>query len=75
MTEQKLPEITFTEKEQKIFDVLFSYGGIDGAHHKDWCIDQVFRILLQDKYEDFVKHYKAGDDGPDTYSYDEGIAP
>jgi hypothetical protein len=24
---------------------ILTYGGIDGAHHKDWVLDQVTRIL------------------------------
>lgn len=26
-------------------DWITRYGGIDGAHHKDWVLDQVARIL------------------------------
>jgi len=76
-----------------------SYGGIDGAHHKQWLIDQVARILngaaieivearwdggtseyrirvvASDKYAAWVKWMKAGEDGPETYTWDEGIAP
>lgn len=51
------------------------YGGIDGAHHKQWVIDQMVRVLTGDGYEQWVKDQKAGGDGPDTYSWDEGIAP
>lgn len=43
-----LPD-TFTEaswtKEQWAIQFISSYGGIDGAHHKDWVLDQVSRIL------------------------------
>lgn len=28
-----------------------------------------------DAYLEWVKYMKAGEDGPDTYTYDEGIAP
>lgn len=51
------------------------YGGIDGAHHKDWVIDQMVRILTGDQYEQTIENAKAGEDGPDTYSWDVGIAP
>lgn len=51
------------------------YGPIDGAHHKDWVIDQMVRALTGDKYEQFVREIKAGDDGPETYEWNEGIAP
>jgi len=51
------------------------YGGIDGGHHKTWVIDQMVRILLGEKYETFVKEYCDGEDGPNTYEWEEGIAP
>lgn len=51
------------------------YGGIDGDHHKAWVIDQIVRILSGDSYEELVKNAKSGEDGPDTYGWDEGIAP
>ena len=76
------------------------YGGYDGAHHKDWVLDQVARIIHDtevivslakwenghkeyrfdlaeppQKYWDWVAKLKDGEDGPDTYSYEFGIAP
>jgi hypothetical protein len=76
------------------------YGGIDGAHHKQWVLDQVARILLgtpvnvtlakwenghqeeryhvgepSAEYTAWVADLRAGEDGPNTYDYDEGIAP
>lgn len=76
------------------------YGGIDGAHHKDWVLDQVARVLNgtevivkeakweggyaelrvslgepSQRYLDWVTEIKFGEDGPDTYGYDEGVAP
>ena len=51
------------------------YGGIDGGHHKQWVIDQVMRELLADDYDDWVKDMCDGDEGENTYDWDEGIAP
>lgn len=56
-------------------DLIRDYRGIDGAHHKDWLTDQVTRMLTGDGYDTFVAEACAGEDGPDTYSWDEGIAP
>ena len=28
---------------------IWMYGGVDGAHHKDWTMDQVVRITLGTK--------------------------
>lgn len=51
------------------------YGGIDGAHHKDWVIDQMVRALTGAGYGAFVTAARAGDDGPDTYAWNTGTAP
>jgi hypothetical protein len=55
--------------------VLLDYGQTDGAHHKQWAIDQAVRALAGPYYEDLIAAYKAGEDGEDTYEWDEGIAP
>jgi hypothetical protein len=56
-------------------DLAVSFGGIDGAHHKSWVIDQMVRALAGPEYEAIVRDSKAGEDGPETYSWDEGVAP
>lgn len=56
-------------------DTIIQYGGIDGDHHKAWVLDQVVRILAEDEYDKIVSEAKDGEDGPDTYEWDEGIAP
>lgn len=63
------------ERVQLALDVALSYGQDDGAHHKAWVIDQMVRILAADRYAQIVAGYRAGEDGPDTYEWDEGIAP
>jgi hypothetical protein len=63
------------KKIQDAIDFIVKYGGIDGAHHKTWVLDQVVRILAEDRYEQIVKDACAGEDGPDTYEWDEGIPP
>lgn len=51
------------------------YGGTDGAHHKDWVIDQMVRALSGDKYDKLVADAMNGADGPNTYSWSIGIPP
>jgi hypothetical protein len=63
------------EKIDKALDLIVQYGGIDGAWHKDWVIDQVVRILTGDKYEEFVFESCKGEDGDWTYGWECGIAP
>jgi hypothetical protein len=63
--------------EQKIEQALTMahYGSTDGSHHKAWVIDQMVRALTGDGYEAWVAEHKSGDDGPETYEWDCGIAP
>ena len=55
--------------------LALKYGTVDGAHHKMWVIDQMVRVLTGPEYGEFVRSHNKGEDGPDTYSWDEGIAP
>lgn len=52
-----------------------NFASTDGAHHKDWVIDQMVRALTGKGYEKFVADTKSGEDGPETYSWNEGVAP
>lgn len=63
------------ERIDEAIALAVKYGGIDGAHHKDWVIDQVIRVLAKDKYNEVVKNACNGSDGQHTYSWDCGIAP
>lgn len=66
-----------TQKIEAALDLISRYGGIDGEHHKTWVLDQVVRMLLgsDTEYQRWVVDQKAGEDGPDTYSWDVGIPP
>jgi hypothetical protein len=63
------------ERIQEALNMGVKYGGVDGAHHKDWVIDQMIRALAGDGYEKLVAESCDGEDGPNTYSWDCGIAP
>lgn len=54
---------------------LWMLGGFDGGHHKAYAIDVAVRALTGERYSDFVAAFSRGDDGPDTYEWDTGIAP
>lgn len=57
-----------------VMSLIEQYGGIDGSHHKQWVIDQIARILVDD-YGEWVVEMCDGEDGPNTYDWDIGIAP
>jgi hypothetical protein len=56
-------------------NMIVRFGGIDGAHHKAWVLDQVTRILVKEDYESFVDWANEGEEGPDTYDWETGIGP
>ena len=65
-----------TQKDiEDIMSLISDYGQIGGDHHKAWVLDQIVHIIMKDKYDEFVKYYCEGEDGPDTYGYDAGVAP
>jgi hypothetical protein len=87
------------DRIEKALKIAKNYGGIDGAHHKTWTIDQMCRALTgcplvevkatdhkgnpytyhklgeSEEYYDFIREVMDGEDGPDTYEWDEGIPP
>ena len=69
-----------SEKIKKSMELLYSYGQVDGSHHKAWVIDQIAQILLGSSYEKFVHDYEYLDENGNEseereYSWDTGIAP
>ena len=69
---------------QKALGRIAESGSVDGAHHKQWVLDQVVRILTNEPgdYPENPRGYlkwralqAAGEDGPHTYDWDEGIPP
>lgn len=67
--------MTGRKRIQAAIDLAVRYGGIDGDHHKAWVIDQMVRVLAGDRYRKIVREARSGEDGPETYDWNEGIAP
>ena len=63
--------MTDAERIEAAIDLAVRYGGIDGAHHKDWVIDQMVRVLAGERYAEIVSDACEGG----TYGWNEGIAP
>lgn len=65
--------------QRQALELIHRAGGIDGAHHKQWMLDQVVRILTEtpEAYALWVHDYRGEDDGQGHYEYDwdVGIAP
>lgn len=65
----------YRDRIERAVNTAFSYGQVDGSHHKMWVIDQMLRELLPDsEYKKMVKEYEHGEDG-EEYEWDVGIAP
>lgn len=71
---ERVPE-SLEDRVTLAIEVLVETGQEDGEHHKMWTIDQALRYLLGDKYSQAIADYCDGEDGPETYSWDTGIAP
>lgn len=67
--------MTKSERIEKALEFAFRFGGIEGDHHRAWVIDQMVRALTEKEYDEWVRDYQDGEDGPGTYLWDEGIAP
>lgn len=65
------------ERIEKALGIAWSYGQIDGSHHKMWTIDQMVRALCgnEKEYIKWIKAYKMPLDDGDDYIWDTGIAP
>lgn len=70
---------SLTDREVRIKEFIENWGMVDGAHHKQWVIDQIMRILLDTEYDKWLigyQEYTEDDDGGyNEYEWDEGVAP
>ena len=65
-----------TVQRNRALGMITQHGGTDGAHHKQWVLDQVVRMLTTPKgYENWVYDYEHNSNGEKLYTWDEGIAP
>ena len=60
---------------KKAMELAADFGGVGGGHHKCWLVDQMVRALTGPDYKAWVKLWCDGEDGPDSYEWDTGIAP
>lgn len=56
----------------KILELVLDYIGCDGAHHKQYALDQIARTILGDGYDEFVAEYENGV-WPYKFDWDVGI--
>jgi hypothetical protein len=55
------------KRVNEVFLLIERHGMTDGAHHKQWVLDQILRALLKDLYQDWLKNR--------CDEWDQGIAP
>lgn len=63
-----------TDKEKEIARFILGHG-MDAPHHMQWTLDQVLRMLLQDKYKDTVLDFCWNDDEGVVGAWETGVAP
>lgn len=44
--------------KEKISEFLYNNAWVDGGHHKQWCIDQILRIITGCEYDERFGIYK-----------------
>lgn len=63
------------ERIKRALSYAWSYGQIDGDHHKMWVIDQMVHTLLgEEEYVKWIEAYETPD-GDDYWEWNVGIAP
>ncbi len=64
---------TAEERIEKAAQIIARHGSTDGAHHKQWCLDQALRAMLTpEQYEAWI----ARQNSDSEYDpWDTGIAP
>lgn len=60
IVQQRHSEFKDYDKTQWALYFINEYGSIDGAHHKDWVIDQVVRILMNTPVVIKIGEWKNG---------------
>ncbi|MEP8849289.1 hypothetical protein EXW94_26275 [Enterobacter sp. JMULE2] len=66
------------DQQQRIdraISLACQWGGTDELHHLQWVVDQMVRELAGDRYDQIVADAIAGENGPNTYKWNTGIAP
>ncbi len=66
--------MTDAEKIQQALDLAYRYGQNDSAHHLQWTIDQIVRVLTGDDYTQWVAEYEGDpEDEENYYTWDTGM--
>jgi hypothetical protein len=60
------PDLTPEQRIDRAIDVAAEYGQVDGAHHKQYALDQILRTLAGTRYPQVVAGAANG--------WDEGVA-
>lgn len=56
---------------QRAAAIALEYVDVEGAHHKQWVIDQMLRLIAGEAYTTIVQQYEA----ETGQTWDTGIAP
>ena len=60
--------MTNEEKLEMIFELASSYAGVDGAHHKQYALVEIAKLIKSDDFEDWYEEFLGRDqDGDRIY--------
>ena len=65
---------TAIERLKNIRKLIEAYGYIDGAHHKQWLLDQIMREIMGTQYDQWKYEYEHVNDEKE-YTWNQGIRP
>lgn len=65
------------EVVDEILDLIYENAGTDGAHHKQWLLDQIVRVATgsDEEYKNWVRRYNNPPGSTEEYEWDVGITP
>jgi hypothetical protein len=66
-----------SEESNKIADLILRWGSSRNVNTKQWVLDQILHLVLNDTYDAVIEEYNNSTDEMGIYydSWDEGISP
>lgn len=63
------------QRRDEAIAIAEKFAGNHEGQHLAWALDQMCQALLGAEYPSWVANRKAGEDGPETYEWNQGIKP
>lgn len=63
------------QRRDEALDIAEKFAGNLDPQNLAWALDQMCQVLLGAEYPSWVANRKAGEDGPETHEWHQGIKP